>query len=80
MELEKVKYMLKEYLRVRLRKIEQFGMYILNNDMDALLSHPERIYLKKYVDLRTQHFMKLCLEKYPKSVRYFGLMDKNVDS
>jgi hypothetical protein len=48
MELERVKFIMKEYLRIRLAKIERYAFYLHNNDMDILLSIPERKYLKRY--------------------------------
>ena len=44
MELERVKYMLKSYLRGRLAKIEKFCIYIVEKDKASLLSEAEMEY------------------------------------
>lgn len=73
MDLERVKFLIKEYLRIRLRKIERFSLYIANNDLEASLSQPERNYLGKLLQNRAQHYENMCLLNYPKQLRYFGL-------
>lgn len=44
MEAERVKYMLKSYLRARLFKIERFILCIVEKDQTALLSDGEIAY------------------------------------
>ena len=41
MELERVKYMLKSYLRTRLQKIERFLWFIVEKEQSHLLSEGE---------------------------------------
>jgi len=40
-ELDRSKYIVKEYLRVRLSKIENLAFYIFNKHLDAKLSRGE---------------------------------------
>lgn len=60
MELERIKFLMKEYLRIRLRKIDQYAFHIINEGLDARLSHPERSYLKKYAPSILRTGMLLC--------------------
>ncbi|KAG0230689.1 GINS complex subunit [Actinomortierella wolfii] len=47
-ELERVKFVLRGYLRTRISKIERFGQYYLgNNDMKSRLSPAEQTYVER---------------------------------
>ena len=48
LEKERMKYLLKTYFRLRIKKIETYFEYIKKNDLYKLLSKDEIEYLKKY--------------------------------
>lgn len=47
LELERIKYLLKSYLRTRLHKIETNIFYVVKENLTSLLSEAEFIYAKK---------------------------------
>lgn len=56
MELERINYMLRNYLRDRLRKITKLALYLANNaDAQASLSDHEHVFVTGYVNLYQQH-------------------------
>lgn len=66
MELERVKYVLHSYLRVRLFKIQQFTHHILQSSIYcSRLSPSELDYAKKYLNLKSAHFTENVLRYLP---------------
>ena len=56
MELERVKFVVKSYLRVRLAKIERHIIYIIEKDRSELLSEAEKIFAFHVYEARKTHF------------------------
>jgi len=56
MELERVKFVMKSYLRVRLAKIERNLIYIIEKDRSELLSEAEKIFAFNILENRKKHF------------------------
>ena len=56
MELERVKFVMKSYLRVRLAKIERNIVYIIEKDRSELLSEAEKIFAFNVLEARKTHF------------------------
>ena len=65
LELERMKYMLKSYIRTRLTKIEKSYLYIIKNDKADLLSDQEVNYAWDYFWLRKGHFDKCFANELP---------------
>ena len=56
MELERVNYMLRSYMRTRLIKISRFSIYLVTSDETrAVLSENELDFLKRYLQMYRQH-------------------------
>ena len=56
MELERVNYMLRSYMRTRLIKISRFSIYLDTSDeTQAVLSKNELDFLKRYLQMYRQH-------------------------
>ena len=53
---ERVKFMIKDYLRIRLAKIEKFMFYILKNDLSNLLSQNEIKFIVDLVNMKSLYF------------------------
>ncbi|EME26780.1 DNA replication complex GINS protein sld5 [Galdieria sulphuraria] len=70
LELERIRYLLKEYLRTRLRKIESLLFY-LGRDKEkwSLLSSAETEYMKQLYQLMTSHFERSFLNGLPEKLR-----------
>jgi GINS complex subunit 4 len=68
MELERVKYVLKSYLRTRLAKIERHLLYIVEKDCSELLSPAEIGFAFSIYDKRKSHFNEAFFEKIPKKL------------
>ena len=73
MELERVKYMFKDYLRTRIWKIEKNLMYVIEADKAELLSEPEVDYAYSlYVAKKDLFNKKLFSEgKLPEKLNMF---------
>ena len=73
-ETEKLSYVLKEYLRVRLHKIEQFGLYLFKNQAQAekLLSENELQFMKKFAELKYRYLDDNVLKNLVKNYRGLG--------
>jgi GINS complex subunit 4 len=67
MECERIKYVLKAYLKLRVHKIERFVMYILQHRLTDRLSAKEREYAQAYCDLLGEHLHKAFLCQLPDS-------------
>ncbi|ETV80019.1 hypothetical protein, variant 1 [Aphanomyces astaci] len=64
MEIDRIKYMLASYLRLRLMKIERHTRHVLHASMDKL-SPGEVDYAHSYKDLYESHCRDLLLSKLP---------------
>mmetsp|Transcript_31016 Transcript_31016/g.50404 ORF Transcript_31016/g.50404 Transcript_31016/m.50404 type:complete len:249 (+) Transcript_31016:104-850(+) len=78
MEYDRVNYMRKDYLRIRLRKIQKFDIDILSSDdVENLLNKAEIDFASGYLDLRERHFGKSFLHHIPDN--YDSLTEKNME-
>ena len=67
-EVKRINYMLRVYLRTRLRKIESFVLHILDNaDMYARLSPQEQEYARSYTDAMDHLFTSSVLTHLPEN-------------
>lgn len=81
MELDRVNYLLRQYFRVRIKKIEKTVLYITKDKDSGVydrLSPAEQTFALGYLDLVEDHFKKSFLSMLPEKV---GVLDKdgNVD-
>lgn len=72
MELERIRYIIVNYLRCRLQKIEEYSQHIINeetarSDSDKRLSIEEFQFAKDYLDSIEKHFQLLVLRHIPPS-------------
>jgi GINS complex subunit 4 len=79
MELERVKYTLKSYLRTRLFKIERFLLYLVEKDQAALLSEGEMAYAWTLYESKKAHFNQTFLAKLPSKLNPFETPSETVD-
>ena len=56
MELERIKFTLKSYLRARLAKVEKHLLYVVEKDQSDLLSQAEKMYAFNLYEARKTHF------------------------
>lgn len=68
MELERVKFVLKSYLRSRIIKIEKYLLYIVEKDKANLLSQAEMEYAWTLSEARKLHFKSEFFDKVSKSL------------
>jgi len=73
-DLERTKYVLRDYLRIRLWKITQYPQHYLDPDNIKLLSDAERIFLRDYWGAKKEFFHNRLLGALPPSKQ--GLDDK----
>mmetsp|Transcript_30071 Transcript_30071/g.41954 ORF Transcript_30071/g.41954 Transcript_30071/m.41954 type:complete len:228 (-) Transcript_30071:175-858(-) len=78
MDIDRVTYLLNAYLRTRLKKIEKFVLYILQ-DQDDRLSTDEYKFAEGYLNLTEEHFIKSFLQFIPDKFRELTDNDKLVD-
>lgn len=72
MELERVKFMLKSYLRTRLFKIERHLIYLIEEDQAHLLSEEEMTYAWNLYEQKKSLFDKQFFAPLPKHVNPFN--------
>ena len=65
MEIERIKFMLKSYLRTRVLKIEKFLIYLVEKDLGKLLSAAEMDYCWTLYESRKAHLKSEILDKIP---------------
>ena len=68
MELNRIKFILKSYLRVRIAKIERHLLYIIEKDQSELLSEAEKMYAFNLYEARKTHYEKSFFDKIPKKL------------
>jgi GINS complex subunit 4 len=76
MELDRIRYMVTDYLRIRLNKIERYVIHILEeetsrNPEDAFLSPPEHKFAREYLAHMEDHFRLIALRHMPSNVQDF---------
>ncbi|PUU81323.1 hypothetical protein B9Z19DRAFT_1113511 [Tuber borchii] len=65
-ELERVKFLVRSYLRARIHKIDKHSIYILTTpSIRGRLSPPELSYLKSHLGLLNSHFLASFLRGFP---------------
>lgn len=70
MELERIRYAINCYLRVRLQKLESYSKYFINEDQNRTedkkrLAPSELAYAENYNDLMESHFKQLVFRHIP---------------
>ena len=68
MELERVKFLLKSYLRTRIVKIEKWLIYIVEKDQAHLLSNAEMEYAWNTLEQKKSHFNNEFFDKISKKL------------
>jgi len=68
MEIERIKFILKSYLRCRLVKIEKFLLFIVEKDKASLLSQAEMEYAWTLYETRKSHFKSEFFDKISKKL------------
>ena len=68
MEMERIKYMLKAYLRARIVKIEKHLLYIVEKDKAQLLSPGEMEYAWTLYESKKEHFKSEFFDKISKKL------------
>ena len=69
LDLDRIKYLLSNYLRTRLLKIQSLAVNIVLTDQIHMLSSKEYSFLEKYYVIKTNHFKKSFLLKIPEEFR-----------
>lgn len=68
LEMERVKYMLKSYLRARIFKIQKYLYYIVDKDQAHLLSEAEMEFAWTLYEARKTHYNKQFFSKISKKL------------
>ncbi|KDQ07792.1 hypothetical protein BOTBODRAFT_647737 [Botryobasidium botryosum FD-172 SS1] len=69
-EMERVKFLIRSYLRVRIHKIEKYAGYIMREPgVQVKLSSGELTHAQKYYDLISKYFHSSALEGLPENMR-----------
>ncbi|EGN97452.1 hypothetical protein SERLA73DRAFT_184163 [Serpula lacrymans var. lacrymans S7.3] len=65
-EVERVKFIVRSYLRTRLYKIEKYARYILTNPgVSSRISESETAHARRFARLTDQHFFSSVLQSLP---------------
>ncbi|KAJ1966833.1 GINS complex subunit [Dispira parvispora] len=69
-EVERIKYLLRSYLRTRLQKVERYAMFYSGSEEHlSRMSAGEQQYIHQYRGLFETHMTRTCLDKLPESLR-----------
>eukprot|EP00002_Diphylleia_rotans_P018486 TRINITY_DN3579_c0_g4_i2.p1 TRINITY_DN3579_c0_g4~~TRINITY_DN3579_c0_g4_i2.p1 ORF type:complete len:215 (-),score=49.84 TRINITY_DN3579_c0_g4_i2:338-982(-) len=80
MEIERIRFVIRSYLRTRLEKIQQNVLHILSNrELLRRLSPEEREFAEKYVDILETGFNQAFLNFIPEKLRSLTHQDRNED-
>eukprot|EP01028_Stygiella_incarcerata_P006353 TRINITY_DN25992_c0_g1_i1.p1 TRINITY_DN25992_c0_g1~~TRINITY_DN25992_c0_g1_i1.p1 ORF type:complete len:219 (-),score=44.82 TRINITY_DN25992_c0_g1_i1:42-650(-) len=80
-EMERIQYLLAEYHRVRLRKIEKFCFYLLSDEEPfSFLSPLEQQFARRYAEVARSHFRRSALDHIPDRYREVGVSSEMEDS
>ena len=71
MELDRAKYMLKSYLRMRIFKIEKELIYIIENDKASLLSEGEMQFAWQLYENKKKLFNEVFFQGIPSKLNVF---------
>ncbi|KAJ1927242.1 GINS complex subunit [Tieghemiomyces parasiticus] len=78
-EVERVKFVLRSYLKTRLRKLERHVIwYTASNDYQVRMAPGERAFAARYRALFTSHMQRACLNHLPESLRALDDTNGNV--
>ncbi|KAJ8472480.1 hypothetical protein ONZ45_g16635 [Pleurotus djamor] len=67
-EIERIKFIVRSYLRTRLFKIEKYARYIVSNpEIQTRISTSERTYASKQAQILDQHFHETVLKSLPEA-------------
>jgi GINS complex subunit 4 len=78
MDLDRTRYLLQEYLRCRLRKIQALTLRLLRDpEQQARLSEAELAFAGGLLTLESEHLKRSVLDKLPKTYRGFAATDDN---
>lgn len=78
MDFDRVRYLMLEYMRTRLFKIQRYALYIVkNNEMHSRLSQHELKFIQDFVNLDASHMSRSFLDRVPKVFRKY---DEQSDS
>ena len=69
LDLDRIKYLVANYLRTRMFKIQNMALTIVYTDGAEMLSSQEMEFLRKFYILKTNHFKKCFLLKVPEEYR-----------
>ena len=70
MELERIRYVLRCYLKRRLAKLERLALYVLRARLEHRLSQAEASYVRAYTDLLGAHLHRTFLAQLPVSLNF----------
>jgi len=76
LEIERMKYTLKSYLRIRLFKVSKYCTYIIRNKLFARLSKEEKDFVLKYYNLKQDMNKESVVNHLPSSFKDTGLNPK----
>ncbi|XP_042901953.1 DNA replication complex GINS protein SLD5 isoform X2 [Parasteatoda tepidariorum] len=74
MELDRIRYFLSSYLRIRLEKIEKFGAHMLHEESEDLavtnMSAEERVFAYRYVTNLKDYLRNTAIKKMPPNMQF----------
>ncbi|TGZ85580.1 GINS complex, Sld5 component [Ascodesmis nigricans] len=69
-ELERIKFLIRAYLRCRLHKIDKYSLHILQTpEVRARLAPNELGYMKSHLALMNNHYLASFLKNFPENLR-----------
>ena len=76
-DIQRIKFIIKDYLRIRLMKIEKYLFYLLENNKIDILSQNEIKFAAELMDIKAAYFIQGLKKMNSLSNNFFPFTDKN---
>lgn len=78
-----MRFMLRSYLRTRIKKIEHFARFYLVKSEDVksatLMTESEKAYAKRFVEMTSEHFNASILDEIPEQLRSLDMQTEEIN-
>lgn len=68
-EIERIRFVLRAYLRTRIKKIEQCSCHYLKDENKSLMTENEAAFASRFSEMQKEHFINSALKDIPEALR-----------
>jgi len=78
-EIERIRFVLRAYLRTRIKKIEECVQYYLRDEHQSIMTENELAYAKRFSEMVEKHFHNSVLNDIPETLRALDTKTEEID-